>query len=67
MDGKASLREDVKEVLVKSGISTEDIQNLSVSALAARVMSKGDAKDKAKLRSLLEKVQSLKSESPPQA
>ena len=53
--------EDMKDILANSSLTTQDIENLSVSALVTQIMSKGDKGDKARLRALLARVQDLKS------
>jgi len=54
ISGKENLIADFKEVA--ASIGADDLQNLSVSAFLAQLMSKGNNKDKAKVEALLKSL-----------
>lgn len=59
MDGSADLPSDLKEVLTKSALSPDGVQQLTVSALLAKIMTGAGPEDRGKLASLLKKAKDL--------
>lgn len=59
LDGEASLRQDIKDVIVNSRIDSEDLKNLSVTALLSKLMATSDDGMKTKLQKLLTSAQAL--------
>ena len=61
VDGDASFREDLKEVLTKGRFQPEDLKNLSLSALLAQMAAGADGTRKKALEDLLQRAKDLES------
>jgi hypothetical protein len=59
LNGKASLPDDLKDILSRPAISSGDVQNLTVAALIARLISETDGKGKEGLGRLLEAAKEI--------
>jgi uncharacterized membrane protein YqiK len=59
LDGKASLPNDLKEVLSRPAVDADTLQKLSLSAVLARLASGGDAGVKNKVQTLLAKAKEM--------
>ena len=59
LNGNKSLPQDVKEVLSRPAISSEAVQNLTISALLGRLMTGADEASTKKLRSLVQSAKEL--------
>jgi hypothetical protein len=59
LNGSKSLPQDVKEILVRPAISSETVQNLTISALLGRLMTGADEASQKKLRSLVQSAKEL--------
>jgi len=53
LEDDANLVEDIKNLIQKASLSTQDIQNLSLSAFLAKLMAVGDAEQKSKLSNFI--------------
>jgi len=54
MDGSASLREDLLQLLEKADISTKDLQNISAAALLSKLRQHADGETKERLEGLID-------------
>ncbi|MCC7539803.1 MAG: hypothetical protein IT379_26510 [Deltaproteobacteria bacterium] len=59
LDGRASLPQDIKDVLSRPALSASDVSNLSISALLGKLMVGADAGVQTKLRKLAEQAKAL--------
>ena len=57
--GDASLREDVKDVLTRPALDADDLKNLSVSAILAKLVAGSDPATRARLEELVDKARDL--------
>lgn len=58
-EGRRSLPGDLKDVLSRPGVSPADLQNLTVTALLAKLMSGSDGETRQKLGRLIETAESM--------
>ncbi|MBX3184788.1 MAG: hypothetical protein KIT72_07930 [Polyangiaceae bacterium] len=59
LDGDASLREDVKQVLSSPGFSSEALKNLSIAGVLHKLMGELSDEERPKLAALLERAKEL--------
>jgi uncharacterized membrane protein YqiK len=59
LEGEASLRGDIKDVLVNSNLTSEDLKNLSVAGMITKLMAGSDDATRKKLQKLLNNAQTL--------
>jgi uncharacterized membrane protein YqiK len=59
LSGKANLVQDLKEAVASSGLSTEAVKNLSVTALLAKLMATADESKKGSIKALIDKAHQL--------
>jgi len=59
LSGKANLVQDLKEAVAASGLSTEAVKNLSVTALLTKLMASADESKKGSLKALIDKAHQL--------
>lgn len=59
LDGSESFTGDLKEILSRPAVGSEDIRNLSISALLAQLLSKADDGQRNKLAALIAKAKEL--------
>jgi uncharacterized membrane protein YqiK len=59
LNGKGDLIQDIKDLVQSSGLSSETIKNLSVSAVLGKLMLNADDTTKQKLQMLLEQAKQL--------
>jgi uncharacterized membrane protein YqiK len=59
IDGEASLPEDIKQILSRPALGSQDVQNLTLSALMAKLATGADDEQKAKLGALAAKAREL--------
>jgi uncharacterized membrane protein YqiK len=57
--GRASFREDVKEVLTNPAFSPQDLQSLTLTAFLAKMLGTSDGEQRAKIQSLMEQAKEL--------
>lgn len=59
LSGEASLPEDIKQILSRPALGSQDVQNLTLSALLAKLATGADEDQKAKLGALAAKAREL--------
>jgi hypothetical protein len=60
MNGHGSILQDIKDVVASSGISSETLKNLSITAVLAKMASEaGDDKTRTALHALAESAKKL--------
>jgi len=59
LNGNGDLLQDIKDLVTRSGVSSETVKNLSISAVLGKLMSGADDQTKSKIQLLLDQAKKL--------